>query len=87
MIDRKLNCWNHPHKKNPQTYKPRRTLVRGIDKFKNKSIDTSDVTVIPQTVNLSYAKARSQFIPLLNTTKPTSIKSSLSSNMNKNWFL
>lgn len=74
-------------KKKPQTYKPRRTLVRGVDKFKNKSIGTSNVTVTPQAVNLSYAKARLEFIPSLNTTKPTSIKSSLSSNMNENRFL
>lgn len=74
-------------KKKTQTYKPRRTLVRGVDKFKNKSIGTSNVTVTPQAVNLSYAKARLEFIPSLNTTKPTSIKSSLSSNMNENRFL
>lgn len=73
--------------KTTQTYKPRRTLVRGVDKFKNKSIDTSNTTVIPQTANLNDAKARSEFIPLLTTTKPTSIKSPHSSNMNENWFL
>lgn len=51
-------------KKKAQTYKPRSTLVRGVDKFKNKSIDKSNITVIPQTVNFNYAKARSEFIPL-----------------------
>lgn len=50
---------------NNQTGKSRKTLVRGVYKFKNKSVNTYRL----RTVNLNYTRAQKEFIPSLNTTK------------------